>query len=341
VNRKNNKSSTISLVIPGKNVERTIGPCLDAVCPLLDSGELSEILFVDDASNDGSASVARRYPVRLVSGTGAGPGAARNRGWREAQSPWIWFVDADCVAEPDALRILAESMAYPGISGIGGSYGNAVPGSLLACMIHEEIVERHLSMPREVDYLATFNVLYRREMLEQIDGFDEYFKTAQDAELAYRIAQKGGRLLFDIRSRVKHFHPTHLWPYLRVQARHGYYRVWMYVRHSSRIMGDAYSSMVDHVQPLLAMVVLILLPLVFVSGVRWWPLIPILLLAFAQIPMTQKLIRRVGLRYGLFAALSFARSFARGIGMIWGVLRLGTALIGVKLLQCDRLDGLK
>ncbi len=317
----------VSLVIPGRNVERTLGPCLDAVCPLLQSGKLKEIIFVNDASIDRSADIASRYPVCIVQGVGAGPATARNLGWRAARSPWIWFIDADCIAEADALDILVEAAQEPSVAAVSGSYSNAVTHSTLACLIHEEIVQRHLSMSRDVDYLATFNVLYRRELLEMVGGFDEYFKkpSAEDAEISYRISQCGMRLLFDIRSRVQHFHATALGKYLRVQARHGYYRMWMYMRHPERIKGDAYSGTVDHIQPPLAMMVLISLPLLLLPGWRWLPLLPAGCLLLAQIPMTRRLVGRAGPKYFMFAPLSFIRSFARGLGMTWGMVRHGFA----------------
>lgn len=337
INRGNATSLAVSLVIPGKNVERSIRQCLDAVCPLLRSGQLKEIIFVDDGSSDHSSDIARHYPVHIMRGAGNGPAGARNLGWRAARSPWIWFIDADCVAEPDSLRFLVDLAQEPSVAAVSGSYSNAVSHSMLACLIHEEIIQRHLAMPAEVDYLATFNVLYRRELLERVGGFDEYFRkpSAEDAELSYRISQCGMRLLFEMRSRVQHFHATNLWPYLKVQARHGYYRIWMYMRHPKYMRGDAYSSATDHVQPPLAMIALLLLPLAFVSELRWLLLIPLLFLAIAQIPMTRHLARRLGPKYCLFAAMSYIRSFARGLGMTWGVLRFGVAFLRRRHLEHD------
>ena len=90
------------------------------------------------------------------------------------------------------------------MAGVGGSYDNAVPGSLLACLIHEEIRCRHLAMdPEAVDYLGSFNVLYRREILERVGGFDESefngpgAPGAEDADLSFRVAELGFRLRFE------------------------------------------------------------------------------------------------------------------------------------------------
>jgi glycosyltransferase involved in cell wall biosynthesis len=320
----------VTLVIPARNAARVLRPCLDAVVLLVGHDGLREIIVIDDGSTDDTADIARTYPVRLIQGPGGGPGAARNLGWRAAQTPQVWFIDCDCVAEPDALRLLLPHLADGEVAGVGGSYGNMRPDSLLACLIHEEIIQRHLAMPQEVNFLASFNVVYRREVLEQLGGFDERHTNgpgragAEDAELAFRLRAAGYRLRFERSSRVNHFHPTRLWNYLKTQARHGYYRVMLYRLHPQRMQGDSYSNWADHAQPPLAMVLSATLPLLAWSLARWVPLAILALLIALQFPMTIKLVRRTGrLRYAWFAPMSLVRAFARGFGLVLGVLSTG------------------
>lgn len=307
-----------TLVIPGKNCAGTIAACLDAVAPLVGKS-LAGIVFVDDASTDDTAAIVARYPVRSLRGLGEGPGAARNLGWRAARTPWIWFIDSDCVAEEDALDVLLAHAGDGATAGIGGSYGNMRPESLLASLIHEEIVERHSRMPERVSFLGSFNVLYRREALEEAGGFDPRFITAEDADLSYRLARAGWQLAFDARSRVKHFHPDDLRGYLRTQARHGYWRAALYADHPSMTAGDSYSGFSDHVQPLLALGSVALAPLapLVVPALLQIPIAASL--AAAQIPMTSRLVARTGSpRYAAFAALGYARAYARGLGLARG-----------------------
>ncbi len=322
----------VSLVIPGRNAEATLAPCLASVVPLLESGQLREILFVDDGSTDGSAEIASSYPVRLIRGPGGGPGAARNRGWRASESALIWFIDADCVAEPEALAILRQSIDQPGVGGAGGSYSNlipaAAPGGWIARAIHAEIVSRHGAMSDRVDFLGSFNVLYCRAALEEVGGFDEHrfngpgSPGAEDAELAYRLHSGGYELAFDARSRVGHHHPTSLSRYLRSQRQHGFWRVQLYARHPKRSGGDAYSGMLDHLQPPLALLALASLPTLVWPALRWIAPLLFALLLLAQLPMTVRLVRREGIALWSFAPLSFARAFCRGFGLLAGVIAL-------------------
>jgi len=311
----------VALVIPGRNCSRTVRQCLDAVSPLLAAGTLAEIIFVDDGSTDNTRALVEAYPVRIVAGEGRGPGAARNLGWRATHEALIWFIDSDCVAEPDALELLVRMMDEPRVGGAGGSYGNMVPDALLACLIHEEIVARHAVMPARVNYLRHFNVLYRRDVLERIGGFDERFVTAEDCELSWRVLGAGYELAFEPRSRVRHYHPMQWGPYLRTQRKHGYHRALLYMTHPKFAGGDAYSGVVDHVQPPLAMLVLAALPLVAWAPARWVPVVLAALLLAVQAPMTWRLVRRTGsLRYAAYGWMGFVRAFWRGVGLAHGTL---------------------
>jgi len=318
----------VSLVIPGRNAAGTIKNCLESVVPILDRKGLGEIIFVDDGSTDDTAKIVQHYPIRYIRKETQGPGAARNTGWHAANCELIWFIDADCVAEPDAMANLIVHLEDPAVAGAGGSYSNGYPQSLLACLVHEEIIERHLRMPSDVNHLGSFNVLYRRSVLKEMNGFDESLFNgpgspgAEDMELSYRIFAAGYRLVFDRSSIVRHFHPTRLRNYLRAQRHHGFWRARLHFHHPNRATGDTYSSLVDNVQPPIAMIILAIVPLIF-----FWPvqmglflLFMFFILAALQIPMTIRLVKRTGLlRYSVFGFVSFIRAFARGLGMIAGL----------------------
>ena len=314
----------VSLVIPGRNCAGTIQPCLEAVVGLLgeEDSRLGEIIFVDDGSGDATPEIVAEFPVGCIPSVGRGPGAARNTGWRAARCPLVWFVDSDCVVEPGALARLVRHMDDPQVGGVSGSYGIMNPESLLARLIHEEIIERHLRMPRRVNFLATFNVLYRRAVLEQVGGFDERYLKAQDAELSFRVMEAGYELRFELDSRVGHYHPTRWLRYLKTQRQQGYWRVWLHLEHSGHSAGDSYSSLLDHGQPPLAVLSLAAAALVWLPYVRWLPAVCLGALVLAQGPLTWRLVRRLRkAHYLAFGLMSFIRAYWRGIGMTHGTLK--------------------
>ena len=320
----------VSLVIPGRNAKKTLRACLDAAVPLLETQPLDEIIFVDDGSTDDTAAIVEEeYPVvRIVSGPAGGPGAARNRGWRAAKNAIIWFIDSDCVADPKALEHLLPHFDDSTVGGVGGSYANMVPDNLLACLIHEEIIGRHRTMSTEVDFLGSFNVAYRRSVLEEVGGFDEQWVNgpgkpgAEDADLAYRVHRKGHVLHFEPKSLVGHFHPTRMGGYLRSQRVHGYWRVALHLRTPKTGAGDAYSSIIDHAQPPLAMLTIAALPTLAFPLTRLVVPVLLLLLVLMQLPITFRLMAQTRqLRYLAFVWMGFLRAFWRGVGLTHGVLK--------------------
>jgi glycosyltransferase involved in cell wall biosynthesis len=94
----------VSVVIIFWNTERFIQEAIESV--LAQTYSAWELLLVDDGSSDGSTAIARRYAgryperVRYLEHTdhaNLGMSASRNLGIREAQGPYIAFLDADDV----------------------------------------------------------------------------------------------------------------------------------------------------------------------------------------------------------------------------------------------------
>ncbi|MBI4639086.1 MAG: glycosyltransferase, partial [Candidatus Tectomicrobia bacterium] len=241
----------VSIIIPvfnaSKTIARTIEACLSQTYPQ----EKLEVIVVDDGSTDRTREIVTHYPVVLVSQRNSGPAAARNRGWRASKGEMICFTDADCIPEKEWISKLVKKYTSQEIGGVGGSYGIVNCESFLASSIHEEIVERHLKMPSSVDYLGSFNLSYRREVLEETGGFNETYREAsgEDNDLSYRVKKAGYTLLFDPTIVVAHHHPERLFRYLRQQFKHGYWRVLLYLQHPTMIKGDGYSGVGDLAQP--------------------------------------------------------------------------------------------
>ena len=317
--------TAISLVIPGRNCERTIGECVRAAVAACGCVERAEVIYVDDHSADASAAVAAAAGATVLPSPGRGAGAARNAGWRAAQHSLVWFVDSDCVAASDALKLLLEHMEDEAVGAVSGAYDNAVEGSLLATLIHEEIAVRHRSMPVDVDFLASFSVIYRRSLLAELDGFDERYLRGQDAELSFRAARAGYRLRFEIASRVAHHHEVSLSRYLRAQYHQGYWRAFLHTEHAGHAGGDSYSKLSDHAQPPLALLALCTpaaLLLVRPETVSLIAAAVCVVLLSLPVSMARRIAAAssggIACAYVPFSAL---RAFWRGVGVAAGFVR--------------------
>src|SRR5262245_14774730 len=101
----------LSFIIPAYNEEELIGRTLDSVNSSLEGTfEAYEIIVVDDASTDGTISVARERGARIVSVSCRQIAATRNAGAREAKGDRLIFVDADTMVNRSVIRAAVEAM---------------------------------------------------------------------------------------------------------------------------------------------------------------------------------------------------------------------------------------
>jgi len=99
-------ATTVSVVLPAREVADTIGPILAALTPLRDGGLLNELVVIDAASADGTAEAARAAGATIVQEADVLPehGPARGKGdalWRAVHATHgdvVAFVDADSAA---------------------------------------------------------------------------------------------------------------------------------------------------------------------------------------------------------------------------------------------------
>lgn len=85
----------VSVVIPTYNRATLIARAIDSVLAQVVEGD--EVIVVDDGSTDNTEEALSPYldRIRYIKTGNAGPGAARNRGIKEAHNPLVAFLDSD------------------------------------------------------------------------------------------------------------------------------------------------------------------------------------------------------------------------------------------------------
>ncbi len=99
---------SISVIIPTYNRAHLIERAIRSALVNLQPGD--EIIIVDDASTDGTATIVGRYgdPVRMVRSEQRGAGGARNVGLEHATRDLVAFLDSDDEWYPDRLLLQRE-----------------------------------------------------------------------------------------------------------------------------------------------------------------------------------------------------------------------------------------
>lgn len=95
----------VSVIIPLYNKAPYLRRAIDSV--VAQTFADFELIVVDDGSTDGGGALVNSYPggrARLITQANAGPGAARNRGLREARGEFVAFLDADDEWLPEYLE---------------------------------------------------------------------------------------------------------------------------------------------------------------------------------------------------------------------------------------------
>ncbi len=309
----------VSIVIPAHNAAATLGECLAA--SINQTYTDREVIVVDDGSTDATPEIARKFPVTVLQQPKSGPAAARNAGARVANGDIVAFTDSDCIPHRDWASRLVEGFSED-VGAVGGTYGIANSGSMLARIIHNEIRGRHASFSYEVDFLGSYNLAVKRDVFNALHGFDENFRAAsgEDNDLSYRIHDAGYALRYTPAAVVDHYHPERLVPYLRAQARHGFWRMKLYAKHPKRSGGDKYAGGVELASASLAfllLLTLILFPWSFLACIPFG--LVVLIVLWRSVLAGSMAASSRDLRMLTAIPVLLLRDIARGIGLARGV----------------------
>jgi len=114
----------LSIIIPFYNSEKTIGRALDSLNRMSsESKELTEVIIVDDGSQDRGAEIVESKKQRLLPLTvvlirqeNQGSSGARNTGLEHSKGEWIFFLDADDELAFDPIPYIKK---FPDYSALG------------------------------------------------------------------------------------------------------------------------------------------------------------------------------------------------------------------------------
>jgi len=213
----------VSIVIPVLNNLHFTIRCVDSI--VKNGSDLPyEIIVVDNGSTDETESyfkglkISHLHYFRLENNLGFVGGC--NFGASRARGEYILFLNNDTEAQPGWLDALVETfrsypdcgacgakLVYPdgklqeagGIifsDGTGWNYGRGMDPQ-----------DPRFNFVREVDYCSGAALMVRRDLWEQIGGFDERYTPAyyEDTDLCFEIRRRGYKVYYQPKSVIIHY----------------------------------------------------------------------------------------------------------------------------------------
>jgi N-acetylglucosaminyl-diphospho-decaprenol L-rhamnosyltransferase len=197
--------------------------CLDAIERTRPAGLESELLVLDNASDDGSADAVReREGVRLIAlERRAGKGENDSRLLREASGGYCLLLNEDAELQEGAVSALLEALEADPRAGAAGAQLLTSSGEPTACawrlpgigwalaaavfLQRPYAVESTGEQTKEVGWAQSSAMLVRREAAEQVGFLDPgFFVYSDETDFCKRLGDAGWRTLYVPAARAVH-----------------------------------------------------------------------------------------------------------------------------------------
>jgi len=223
----------VSVVVVNWNTADLLADCLSALRAHLPASIESEIIVVDNGSEDESAHVVRdEFPeVRLfINDHNEGYQRANNRGIRAATGEFLLLINADALLRPGSVEPMIERMRADDRAAVvgprlvygDGSFQRWTAGHapdiaaiaafyLYAERVSEAAARRSLYLARDVDeafrpdWVSSACMLVRRAALDEIGLLDErYFCYMDDVDICQRLRDADWHVWYEPAAEVVH-----------------------------------------------------------------------------------------------------------------------------------------
>jgi cellulose synthase/poly-beta-1,6-N-acetylglucosamine synthase-like glycosyltransferase len=181
----------VGVVAIGRNEGDRLRRCFEA----LPAG-MRSVVYVDSASTDDSAGMARRRGIEVVGLDMSVPftaARARNAGLRRLRERWpdlrlVQFIDGDCALAPGWLEAAAGQMrSNPHLGMVCGRRREADPGA----SIYNRLCDMEWNTPVGDAESCGGDALARVAALEEVGGYQERLIAGEEPELCSRLRARG------------------------------------------------------------------------------------------------------------------------------------------------------
>lgn len=200
-------TTSVAVIVPVGDADGTVRDCVRSLLAC-DPAPDEIILVVDGGQCTVLDELTAPHLRMLQLPKRIGPAKARNLGAAQADSSFLFFVDADVVVPPTIIgrihQIVAEN---PSLDAFFGSYDDA-PRETNLLSLYKNLFQHHMHQisKKEASTFWTACGVVRRGVFRTLGGFDEGYgrPCIEDIELGYRIRQEGYRIELHKDFQVKH-----------------------------------------------------------------------------------------------------------------------------------------
>jgi len=213
----------VSVIVCSYNGGKTLERCLESLKEV--DYPNYEVVLVDDGSKDNTPEIAARHPwIVSIRQENLGLSFARNVGGHAATGEILAYTDSDCMADPDWLYYLVNTLTSGEYAGVGGP--NISPPAedwIQACVSAAPGGPSHVLLTDVVaEHIPGCNMAFYKWAFEKVGGFDpEYRKAGDDVDFCWRLQQEGQVIAFSPAAIVWHYRRFTLQAFRKQQEGYG------------------------------------------------------------------------------------------------------------------------
>lgn len=151
-----------------------------------------------------------------------GPAYARNCGVKTAKGSFIVFADDDIIVPFDWLESFGNILSDSNTAAVGGKVKNMVDSVYSEAYNDVLLYLLDKYNKEKVYFLLTNNLACRKQVFEDVGGFDERLTIgSEDREFITRLTTSGYNVKYAPEIEIEHYHGFSLWSFFRHHFRFG------------------------------------------------------------------------------------------------------------------------
>lgn len=242
--------TSVSIIVPCYNEERTISGLLEAIYAQTYPRELLEVIITDGMSTDSTrkniaafSSTHADLSIVVIDNPNGTIPAALNLALRRASGEIIVRLDAHSAPQVDYVALCVDDLKHGRGDNVGGVW-EILPGddgwlaqSIAVAAAHPlgvgDAKYRYATKGGEVDTVPFGS--FRKSLIEEIGYFDESLLANEDYEFNVRVKQHGKVVWLNPAIRSKYYARRNISELIRQYWRYGWWKVRMLARYPSTI----------------------------------------------------------------------------------------------------------